>query len=83
MKQVLSSQKHFLVMYTPLYPTSIYCKFENFRMIFISRIFDFQIISELLNSRTSTRAIYKAYCNSLLARTLFSQSNKFANISEN
>ena len=52
-------------------------------MTFISRIFDFRIISEFLNSRTSTLAVYKAYCNSLIARTLFSRGNEFANISEN
>ena len=42
-----------------------YCKFGNFRVTFISRIFDFRIISESLNSRTSTCAVYKAYYNSL------------------
>ena len=52
-------------------------------MTFISRIFDFRIISETLNSRTRTHAVYIAYCNSLLARTLFSRDNEFANISEN
>ena len=60
-----------------------YCKFGNFRVTFISRIFYFPIISETLNSRSSTRAVYKAYSNSLLARTLFSRGNEFANISEN
>ena len=62
---------------------SIYCKFGNFRVTFISRIFDFRIISEFLNSRASTCAVYKAYSNSLLARTLFSRGIEFANISEN
>ena len=52
-------------------------------MTFISRIFDFRIISEFLNSRASTCAVYKAYNNSLLARTLFSRGIEFANISEN
>ena len=60
-----------------------YCKFGNFRVTFISRFFDFQIISETLDSRTRTHAVYKAYCYSLLARTLFSRVNEFANISEN
>ena len=52
-------------------------------MTFISRIFDFRIIGEFLNSRTGTCTVYKAYCNSLLARTLFSRGNEFANKSEN
>ena len=60
-----------------------YCKFGNFRVTFILRVFDFRIISETLNSRTSTHAVYIANCNSLLARTLFSRCNEFANISEN
>ena len=60
-----------------------YCKFGNFRVTFISRIFDFRIISEFLNSRAFTCAVYKAYNNSLLARTLFSRGIEFANISEN
>ena len=60
-----------------------YCKFGNFRVTFISRIFDFRIISEFLNSRASTCAVHKAYNNSLLARTLFSRGIEFANISEN
>ena len=47
---------------------------------FYSRIFDFRIISEFLNSRKSTTVVNKAYSNSLLARTLFSQGDKFANI---
>ena len=41
-----------------------YCKFGNFRVTFISRIFDFLIISETLNLRTGTHTVYKAYCNS-------------------
>ena len=49
-------------------------------MAFISRIFNFRIISKFLNSQTRTRAVHKAYCNSLFPRTLFSQGNKFANI---
>ena len=59
----------------------MYCKFGNFRVTFISRIFYFRIIGEVLNSRTFT--VYKAYYNSLLARILFSRGNEFANISEN
>ena len=43
-------------------------------MTFISRFFDFRIISETLNSRTSTRAVFKAYCNSLLARLYFRET---------
>ena len=60
-----------------------YCKFGNFRVTFISRIFYFRIIGEVLNSRTDTCTVYKAYYNSLLARILFSRGNEFANISEN
>ena len=45
---------------------------EIVRVTFISRIFNFQIIGEFLNSRGSTYVVYKAYSNSLLARTLFS-----------
>ena len=60
-----------------------YCKSENFRETFISRIFNFRIISEFLNSRVITSAVYKAYSDSLLARTLFSRGDEFANISEN
>ena len=45
-----------------------YCKFRNFRVTFISRIFDFRIISEFLNLRASISAVYKAYRNSLIAR---------------
>ena len=54
-------------------------------MTFISRIFDFRIISESLNLnlQMSTPTVYKANCNTLLARTLFLRGNKFANISEN
>ena len=37
-----------------------YCKSGNFRMTFISQIFDFQIISKFLNSQASTHAVYKA-----------------------
>ena len=60
-----------------------YYKFGNFCVTFISRIFDIRIISEFLKSRMGTCTFYKAYCNPLLARTLFSQCNIFANISEN
>ena len=51
--------------------STFYCKFGNFREIVFSRIFDFQMISKFLSSRGSTRAIYRAYSNSLLAKTLF------------
>ena len=61
----------------------VYRKFGNFRVTFISRIFCFRIISEFLNSRASTRTVYKAYSYSSVARTLDSRGNKFANISEN
>ena len=33
--------------------TVYYCRFGNFRVTFISRIFDFRIIREVLNSRAS------------------------------
>ena len=67
----------------PLQIKSVYCKVGNFRETSISRNFSFRIISEFLNSRASTRAVYKAYSNSLLARTLFSRGNEFANINKN
>ena len=60
-----------------------YCKFGNFRVTFISRIFYFRIISEFLNSRVSDHVFYKAYSDPLLAITLNSRGNQFANISEN
>ena len=60
-----------------------YCKFGNFHVTFISRIFYFQIISEFLNLRESDHVFYKACSDSLLARTLNSRGNQFANISEN
>ena len=60
--------------------TLTYCKFGNFRVTFISRIFYFQIISEFLNSRVSVHLFYKVYCDSLLARTLNSRGNQFAKI---
>ena len=34
-----------------------YCRFGNFRVTFISRIFDFRIIREFLNSRASIQLI--------------------------
>ena len=34
-----------------------YCRFGNFRVTFISRIFDFRIIREVLNSRASIRVV--------------------------
>ena len=60
-----------------------YCKSGNFCVIFISQIFYFRINSEFLNSRVSVRVFYKVYSDSLLARTLNSRGNQFANISEN
>ena len=60
-----------------------YCKFGNFRVTFISRIFYLRIISELLNSRVSVNVFYKINSDPLLARTLNSRGNQFANISEN
>ena len=57
---------------------NLYCKFRNFCMTFILRIFVFQIISEVLNLRASTfnYIVYdkKAYSNSLLVKTLFSRN---------
>ena len=61
----------------------IYCKFGKFHVTFISGIFYFRIISEFLNLRVRVHVFYKVYCDSLLARTLNSQGNQFANISEN
>ena len=52
-------------------------------MTFISRIFCFRIFNEFLNSRVSVHVFYKVYRDSLLARTLNSRDNQFANISEN
>ena len=52
-------------------------------MTFISRIFYFRIINEFLNLQVSVHVFYKVYNDSLLARTLNSQGNQFANISEN
>ena len=52
-------------------------------MTFISRIFNFRIISEFLNSRVSVNVFFKVNSDSLLARTLNSRGNQFANISEN
>ena len=54
--------------------TKEHCKFGIFSETFISRIFDFQIISEFLNSRASSRVVYKTYSNPLLARTLSSEA---------
>ena len=52
-----------------------YCKFGNFRVTFISRIFYLRIISEFLNSRVSVHVFYNVYSDSLLARTLNSRGN--------
>ena len=60
-----------------------YCKSGNFRVTFVSRIFYFRIISEFLNSRVSVHVFFNVYSDSLLARTLNSRGNQFANISEN
>ena len=62
---------------------TITCPCNTVNVTFISRSFDFRIISESLNSQKSTRAVYKAYCNSLLTRPLFSGGYEFANICEN
>ena len=40
-----------------------YCKFGNFRVTIISRIFYFRIISEFLNLRADTHNVYEAYNN--------------------
>ena len=40
--------------------TDTFCKFGNFRLTFISRIFYFRIISEFLNSRVRVHVFYKA-----------------------
>ena len=37
-----------------------FCRFGNFRVTFISRSFDFEIISKFLNSRASNELIKKA-----------------------
>ena len=52
-------------------------------MTFISKIFYFKTIGQVLNSRTSTLAVFVAYRNHLLARALNSRGIKFANIREN
>ena len=46
-------------------------------MTFTLLIFYFQIICEVLNSRTSALAVFMAYRNSLLARILNSRGIKF------
>ena len=45
----------------------IYCRFGNFRVTFISRIFDFRIISEFLNSRASIESIKIAISNQVFS----------------
>ena len=57
----------------------IYCKFENFRVTFISRIFIIRFFFEVLNSRTIVHVVLR---DSLLARTLNSRYTEFANIRE-
>ena len=59
-----------------------YCKFGNFYVTFISRIFYFGIMSEFLYSRVSVHVFYKVYSDSLLARTLNWQGIQLTNISE-
>ena len=63
--------------------TTLYSKFGNFRLTFISRILYSQIISEFLNSRVSVHLFYKINSNSLNSRTLNLRGNQFAIISEN
>ena len=60
-----------------------YCKFGNFRVTFILRIFYFCIISQILKSWVSICTVYKALSNSLLARTLNLQGSQFTNFIEN
>ena len=62
---------------------SLYCKFENFGVTFISQIFYIQIISEFLNLRVSVHVFYNVYSDSFVVRTLSSRGNRFRNISEN
>ena len=55
-------------------------------MTFISRIFDFGIISEFLNSQVSIELIKTAILTqvfSILARTLNSRGTEFPKITEN
>ena len=52
-------------------------------MTCILQIFVFRIIDEFLNWQGSTHTVYKAYSNSLLARTLFSRGKEFMKISKN
>ena len=42
---------------------SNYCRFGNFRVIFISRFFNFRIICKLMNSRVSVLLSQIAYLN--------------------
>ena len=44
--------------------------------------FILQIISEFSNLPASTRTAYKDFSTSLLARTLFSRGNGFANLAK-
>ena len=68
---------------TYLIEVTAYCKFRNFCVTFISQIFYFSINSEFLNSQAGVHVFYKVYSDHLLARTLNSRGNHFANISEN
>ena len=60
-----------------------YCKFRNFCVTFISQIFFFQIIWDVLNLRMSVCLVFMAYRDSLLARTFNLRGNKLANIRKN
>ena len=53
-----------------------YCRFENFRVIFISRIFCFEIIREVLNSPASIRVGSHLSGLKLSIRLLDSQRSK-------
>ena len=61
----------------------IFSKLGNFRVTFISLIFCFQIICEILNLRTSIHVVFMADTDSLLARTLNSRRIEFVNICKN
>ena len=63
-----------------------YCRFGNFREIFISRIFISRLIGEFLNSQASIQFIKIKLSKIVvfnISKTLNSQGNEFANISEN
>ena len=58
------------------------CKFGNFGVTFILQIFNFRFISEFFTSRADAHIFFKAYSGTLLARTLNSRDNKFANMNQ-